>query len=207
MICSLKGQVQSRDPEGIVLDVGGVGYRLTMSTRGLSLLGDAPSEVFVHTFLHVREDLMSLFGFVEQEERAFFEILKGISGVGPKVAIAILSAFSPGDLKRAVLNKDIALFTSISGIGKKTAERLVLELKDKVGELPASVPEAVPGSTGDGGYYLAREALISLGYNFAEAEAALANCDPDDAVEELVKGALKKIGTGKGTGTKSRVRG
>lgn len=205
MICSLKGQVQSRDAEGIVLDVSGVGYRLTMSTRGLSLLGDAPGEVFVHTFLQVREDLMSLFGFVEQEERAFFEILKGISGVGPKVAIAILSAFSPGDLKRAVLNQDIALFQSISGIGKKTAERLILELKDKVGELPASVPEAAPG--GDGGYYLAREALISLGYNFAEAEAALANCDPDDAVEELVKGALKKIGTGKGTGTKSRMRG
>ncbi|MHB1390699.1 MAG: Holliday junction branch migration protein RuvA [Thermoleophilia bacterium] len=198
MISSLKGQVQSRDPEGVVLDVGGVGYRLTMSVRGLALLGDTPGEVFVHTYLYVREDLMSLFGFVELEERSFFEILKGVSGVGPKVAIAILSAFSPADLSRAVLNKDIALFQSISGIGKKTAERLLLELKDKVGEMPAAQSSAAPGSAGDGGYYLAREALVSLGYNFAEAEAALCDCDPGDAVEELVKGALKQMGKGIG---------
>lgn len=193
MIASLRGTVQSRGPEGIVLDVGGVGYRLTMSARSLSLLGDAPGDVFLHTHLHVREDVLSLFGFVEQEEREFFEILKGVSGVGPKVAIAILSAYSPDDLRRAVLNKDVALFQSISGIGKKTGERLVLELKDKVGEITTVAASGAPAA-GNGSYYLAREALISLGYNFAEAEAALSGCDPDQDVEELVKGALKKIG-------------
>jgi Holliday junction DNA helicase RuvA len=195
MIATLTGTVQSRDPEGIVLDVGGVGYRLSMSTRSLTLLGDSPGIVFVHTHLYVRDDLLSLFGFVELEEKEFFEVLKGVSGVGPKVAIAILSAYSPADLRRAVLNRDIALFQSISGIGKKTAERLVLELKDKVGEVPVAMDVAAPGATGDGGYYLAREALISLGYNFAEAEAALTGCDPDTDVEELVRDALKKIGT------------
>ncbi|MEW6019775.1 MAG: Holliday junction branch migration protein RuvA [Pseudomonadota bacterium] len=207
MIASLTGRVQSSDAEGIVLDVGGVGYRLTMSARSLALLGAAPSEVFVHTHLHVREDVLSLFGFVEQEEKQFFEILKGVSGVGPKVAISILSAYSPADLSRAVLSKDIALFQSISGIGKKTAERLVLELKDKVGELPvatntATGAEGVSGDVadtpGEGSYYLAREALISLGYNFAEAERALAGADPDARVEDLVKEALRKIGAGTG---------
>ncbi len=196
MIASLKGKIQQRDPEGIVLEVGGVGYRLTMSGRSLSFLGDATGEVFVYTYLHVREDVLSLFGFVEAEERDFFEILKGVSGVGPKVAVAVLSAYAPADLRRAVVNKDVALFQSISGIGKKTAERLVLELKDKVGEAVAVA--AVDGNSfsgGDsGGYYLAREALISLGYNFTDAEAALAGADPGEDVEELVKGALKKIG-------------
>ena len=193
MIATLTGKIHARDPEGIVLNVGGVGYRLAMSARGMSKLGDTPGEVFLYTHLHVREDAMSLFGFVEKEEREFFEILTSVSGVGPKVAIAILSAYSADDLRRAVLNQDIALFQSISGIGKKTAERLALELKDKVGELPPLTAGARP--PGDGSYYLAREALISLGYNFAEAEAALAGLDPDAEVEELVKSALKKIGS------------
>ncbi len=192
MIASLRGQVQSRDSEGIVLDVGGVGYRLAMSTRSLSFLGDSPGEIFLYTYLYVREDILSLYGFVEQEEREFFKILKGVSGVGPKVALAVLSAYAPDDLRRAVINKDVALFQSISGIGKKTAERLVLELKDKVGEVPAPVGA---GPAGEGSYYLAREALISLGYNFTEAETALSGCDPAGDVEELVKDALKKIGT------------
>lgn len=193
MIASLSGNIQARDAEGVVINVGGVGYRLTMSARSLALLGDGPGEVHVHTHLHVREDVLSLYGFVEQDEREFFEILKGVSGVGPRVAIAVLSAYSPEDLRRAVLNRDVALFQSISGIGKKTAERLVLELKDKVGEIPAPAADTA-AVAGGGGYYLAREALISLGYNFAEAETALTGCDPEQDVEELVRGALKKIG-------------
>ncbi len=195
MIASLTGKIQSRQGDGIVLDVGGVGYRLKMSGRSLSFLEGAAGEVFIHTYLYVREDTLSLFGFVEDKEREFFEILKGVSGVGPKVAISILSAYSPADLRRAVINKDITLFQSITGIGKKTAERLVLELKDKVGEA-AMTPaggSAAGGDAAGGGYYLAREALISLGYNFTEAEAALAGADPGQDVEELVKGALKKI--------------
>ena len=190
MIASLTGKIRARDADGIVLDVGGVGYRVVMSARSLSSLEGA-SEVSVYTLLHVREDLMCLYGFTEPEERQFFELLKGVSGVGPKVAIAILSAYGPDDLRRAVLSRDIALFQSITGIGKKTAERLALELKDKVGEIE-TVAAAPKG--GNGGYYLAREALISLGYNFSEAEAALAGADPARDVEELVRDALKKIG-------------
>ena len=192
MIASLTGKIQARDAEGIVLDVGGVGYRLTMSGRSLSFLGDATNEVFVHTYLYVREDVLSLYGFVEAQERDFFELLKGVSGVGPKVAIAVLSAYGPDDLRRAVAARDVALFQSISGIGKKTAERLVLELKDKVGEPVAAAADGGQAA-GAGGYYLAREALISLGYNFGEAETALAGADPGADVEELVKGALKKM--------------
>lgn len=195
MIASLTGQLRSRDPEGIVLDVGGVGYRVAMPARSLDRL-DGSREVFVFTYLHVREDVMCLYGFMDTEERDFFELLKGVSGVGPKVAIGILSAYGPADLRRAVLNRDVAVFQSISGIGKKTAERLVLELKDKVGDIGAAgdVAGAETGAAGNGSYQLAREALVSLGYNFAEAEAALAGADPDTDVEELVRGALKKIG-------------
>jgi len=194
MIASLSGQLRSRDTDGIVLDVAGVGYRVAMPARSLDRI-DGSREVFVYTYLHVREDVMCLYGFMDTDERDFFELLKGVSGVGPKVAIGILSAYGPADLRRAVLNRDIAVFQSISGIGKKTAERLVLELKDKVGDLGDAGPaDAESGIAGNGSYQLAREALVSLGYNFAEAEAALAGADPDTDVEELVRGALKRIG-------------
>jgi len=198
MIASLTGQIRSQDTEGIVLDVGGVGYRVAMPARSLARLVGS-REVFIHTYLHVREDVMCLYGFMETEERDFFELLKGVSGVGPKVAIGILSAYGPADLRRAVLNRDVAVFQSISGIGKKTAERLVLELKDKVGDLgvDAATAGGETGGGGNGSYQLAREALVSLGYNFAEAEAALSGADPDDDVEELVRQALKKIGNPK----------
>lgn len=193
MIASLTGQIRSQDAEGIVLDVGGVGYRVAMPARSLDRL-DGSREVFVHTYLHVREDVMCLYGFMETDERDFFELLKSVSGVGPKVAIGILSAYGPADLRRAVLNRDVAIFQSISGIGKKTAERLVLELKDKVGELGAVAAAGVETGGSRGSYQLAREALVSLGYNFVEAETALAGADPDTGVEELVRGALKRIG-------------
>ncbi|MBK5226093.1 MAG: Holliday junction branch migration protein RuvA [Thermoleophilia bacterium] len=194
MIASLTGQIRSRDAEGIVLDVGGVGYRVAMPARSLDRL-DSSREVFVHTYLHVREDVMCLYGFTDTDERDFFEMLKSVSGVGPKVAIGILSAYGPADLRRAVLNRDVAIFQSISGIGKKTAERLVLELKDKVGELGVATTAGVETGGGSrGSYQLAREALVSLGYNFVEAETALAGADPDTGVEELVRGALKRIG-------------
>ena len=197
MIASLTGQIRTRDEEGIVIDVAGVGYRVAMPARSLARL-DGSSEVFVHTYLHVREDVMCLYGFLETSERDFFELLKGVSGVGPKVAISVLSAYGPADLRRAVLNKDVALFQSISGIGKKPAERLVLELKDKVGDLDAAGLGTAEGgegaAAGNGSYQLAREALVSLGYNFAEAEAALAGSEPGEDVEELVRQALKKIG-------------
>jgi Holliday junction DNA helicase RuvA len=194
MIASLTGQIRSRDAEGIVLDVAGVGYRVAMPARSLARLGGS-GEAFVHTYLHVREDVMCLYGFIDTDERDFFELLKGVSGVGPKVAIGILSAYGPADLRRAVMNRDVAVFQSISGIGKKTAERLVLELKDKVDELGVGVAGAVDASGGgNGSYQLAREALVSLGYNFAEAEMALSGADPDDDVEELVRQALKRIG-------------
>jgi len=162
-----------------------------MTSRSIAALNGSTGDVFVYTHMHVREDAMSLFGFVDAGERDFFVILKGVSGVGPKVAISVLSAYSPDDLRRAVLNKDLALFQSISGIGKKTAERLVLELKDKIGEPPAA--EGTAGG-GEGGYYLAREALISLGYSFTEAESALEGLEEITDVEELVREALKRIG-------------
>ena len=165
-----------------------------MSSRSLALTGAVSGEMLLYTHLHVREDVLSLYGFVEREEREFFMLLRGISGIGPKVALAILSAYAPGDLRRAVLNRDIALFQSITGIGKKTAERLVLGLKDKVGELPsAAIDQDVTEAAS--GYYLAREGLISLGYSFAEAEAALAGCDPAMNPEGLIREALRNMGS------------
>lgn len=188
MIATLKGVIQSRDTQGIVLDVGGVGYALTMSARSLDALGQAGESAFVYTYLHVREDALSLFGFATAGERDFFEHLKSVSGVGPKVAIAVLSAYAPEELSRAVAGGDVALFQSISGIGKKTAERLVLELKDKV-EAPVAAAVA-----GNGSYQLAREALVSLGYSFAEAEAALGGVDLSADAGEIIRQALKRVG-------------
>lgn len=191
MIATLEGVIQARDPQGIVLDVGGVGYYLTMSIRSLDALGGVGDGAFVHTYLYVREDALGLFGFTTASEREFFEHLKSVSGVGPKVAIAVLSAYSPDELSRAVVAGDVALFQSITGIGKKTAERLVLELKDKV-----EAPAVATATAGNGGYQLAREALVSLGYSFAEAEAALGGVDMSADVEEIVRQALKRVGTG-----------
>jgi len=145
--------------------------------------------VLLETYLHVREDVLQLFGFAETAERELFELLLSVQGVGPKVALAIVSGSSPDELRRAIALEDTARFQAIPGIGKKTAERVVLELKERlgsIGEAQAATPLASRP------HLVARDALVELGYSLAEAETALADTDPEASPEERVREALKK---------------
>jgi Holliday junction DNA helicase RuvA len=188
MISRLRGEVVARSPNGLVLDVGGVGY-LVNPTAALLRKAEPGGEVVAETYLHVREDALQLFGFAEAEERTMFELLLSVQGVGPKVALAIVSGSSPGELRRAIALSDTARFQAIPGIGKKTAERVVLELKEKLGAFDgAEEPTAISPRP----QTVARDALIELGYSLPEAEAALADTDPDATPEERVRQALKK---------------
>jgi holliday junction DNA helicase RuvA len=183
MIASLRGRVVARRLDGVVLDVNGVGYLVQTTQRALSK-SQGGEEVALDTYLHVREDALQLYGFAEPAERELFELLLSVSGVGPKVALAILSNSTPTDLRRAIALEDTTRFVAIPGIGKKTAQRVVLELKERLGPV-----EGVGAARGH--ELVARDALVELGYSVAEAERALAGTDPELAPEERVRQALK----------------
>ena len=182
MISRLRGTAVARIGDRIVLDVGGVGYSLAV-TPTAARLAEGGGEVSLETYLHVREDTLQLYGFGEPAERELFEHLLAVSGVGPKVALAIVSGSPPADLRRAIALDDTARFEAIPGIGKKTAQRVVLELKEKLGSA-VSAPES--------GHLGARDALVELGFSPVEAERALASVDPDLPVEEQVRQALRE---------------
>src|SRR5213596_1552931 len=165
MISRLRGEVVTRSPAGVVLDVGGVGY-LVNPTASARRKAEPGGEVVLETYMHVREDALQLFDFAETAERELFELLLSVQGVGPKVALAIVSGSPPGELRRAIALEDTKRFEAIPGIGRKTAQRVVLELKGKLG--PAA---AAPEPKGD---LAARDALVELGYSVLEAERALA---------------------------------
>src|SRR5215218_4319661 len=139
MIAKLRGRPAGRTLEGLVLDVGGVGYLVRTTVRALRK-ADGAEEVELDTYLHVREDALQLYGFAEPAERELFEQLLSVSGVGPKVALAIVSGSTPAELRKAIVLGDITRFVAIPGVGKKTAERVVLELKEKLG-LEQVVPD------------------------------------------------------------------
>ena len=142
----------------------------------------------VETYLHVREDVLQLYGFAERAERELFVMLLTVNGVGPKVALAIVSGSPAEQLRRAIAREDTARFQAIPGIGKKTAERIVLELKEKIG---AGVTELSATPSGDS-HVVARDALVELGYTFVDAERALADTDPELPAEERVRLALRR---------------
>ena len=182
MISRLRGKPVARAGERLVLDVGGVGYAVSATPTALRL-AERKGEVTLETYLHVREDALQLYGFAEPAERELFEHLLAVSGVGPKVALAIVSGSPPADLRRAIALEDTARFEAIPGIGKKTAQRVVLELKEKLGSATFT-PE--PSRVG------ARDALVELGYSIIEAERALERIDPELPVEEQVRRALRE---------------
>jgi holliday junction DNA helicase RuvA len=188
MISRLRGEVVSRSPAGVVVDVGGVGY-LVNPTASATRKAEAGGEIVLETYLHVREDVLQLFGFAEPAERELFELLLSVQGVGPKVALAIVSGSSPSELRRAIAFEDTARFQAIPGIGKKTAQRVVMELKEKLGSVGDGA-EATPLAPKP--HLVARDALVELGYSLAEAEEALAATDPEASPEERVREALKK---------------
>ena len=189
MIARLRGRPVALDADGLVLEVGGVGYRLH-ATESAVRKAEGHDEVVLETHLHVREDALQLFGFATADERLLFEQLLGVTGVGPKVALAIVSAYAPPELRRAIVTDDAALFQTIPGIGRKLAQRVVMELREKIG--PVALPSAGPPVAGAGdGHLVARDALVELGYTVAEAEQRLASVDPDLPPADRVRAALK----------------
>src|ERR671911_1098567 len=180
------GKPVARTAEGLMLDVGGVGY-LVAATTGALRKAEGAAEVTVDTYLHVREDALQLYGFAEVAERELFVQLLSVNGIGPKVALAVVSGSPAADLRRAIVLEDAARFQAIPGIGKKTAERIVLELKEKLGDAPVPISSA----SGTQPHLVARDALVELGYTLGEAEQALARIDPELPPEERVREALK----------------
>jgi Holliday junction DNA helicase RuvA len=180
MIARLRGRLAGRSGAGVVVDVNGVGY-LVHATPSVHRLGDGEVTVEVHTV--VREDALQLYGFATGAERELFELLLGVSGVGPKVALAIVSGSPPAELRRAIAREDVKRFQAIPGIGLKTAQRVVLELKEKLGPLDVDAPV--------GHDLTARDALVELGWSLVDAERALARVDSELPVEEQVRHALK----------------
>lgn len=191
MIAFLSGRVVRKAAGFALLEVDGVGYRLLMSTTSLSALPAEGDEVVVHTHLHVREDELTLYGFESEEERELFERLIAISGVGPKVALAVLSSLQPDALRGAIARDDVALLSSVPGVGRKTAQRLILELKDRLA-LPDLGPNA--GVSEPLAAAEARDALLAMGFSPAEAAAALRDAPPGARAEDLLKAALKALG-------------
>ncbi len=186
MISSVRGEVLVRRPDHVVVESGGVGYRLAVSAETLKAVPAAGQEAMLHARLVVRDDALNLYGFASEEERDLFLLLISVSGVGPKVALAIVSGSSPAELRKAIALEDTARFEAIPGIGKKTAQRVVLELKEKVGSV------AVAPQAGRDGHLVARDALVELGYTLVDAERALADVDSELAPEERVRLALRR---------------
>ena len=196
MIASLRGIVQGVEADRAVVETGGVGFALQAPATLLATLSrNVGSEVFVHTYLYVRDDALQLFGFASSREREFFLALIGVSGVGPKVGLAILSAYPVEQLETAVMRGDAKRFEAIPGIGKKLAQRLMIELKDKVGpdlaEAGVGAGE-LPAGEAASAFLLAREALENLGLTLREAEEALRGAPEEAPLEELVRYALKR---------------
>jgi Holliday junction DNA helicase RuvA len=192
MIAAVRGEVMVRRPDHVVVEAGGVGYRLAVSSETLKAVPATGREAFLHAELIAREDSLSLYGFSSEEERDLFRLLITVSGVGPKVAIATLSGGSHRDLLRAIAAGDAKRFQAVPGIGKRTAERIIVELKEKVaGALEEEVAVAV-AEQGDA-RALARDGLVNLGYAPLEAEQLLDGVEGSEP-EDLVAAALRKAG-------------
>ena len=196
MIAMLRGRVASAGIGEVILDVGGVGYQVHVPSE--TSIPAPGAEMTLHTHLAVREDAMTLYGFAEASGRALFTTLLGVIGVGPKLALAALGTLGSSGLRRAVVTEDVAALTAVPGLGRKSAQRLILELREKLGALAA---DGIPGalSVTDAGDARAevRAALAGLGYVPAEVAAVMERLEPDDAArpEELLRNALKVLMT------------
>ena len=196
MISQLRGTIIRKDPTELILDVNGVGYQVIIPLSTYEQLGQSDGVVTILTHMHVREDLMQLYGFATEAERELFRLLISVSGIGPKMAQGILSGLSPSELKNAIVSNNLVALTSISGVGRKTAERIILELRHKLGKIETSEPAVVPTSSQLKVRSEALVALMSLGYQRSSAEKALRTVLSEASgmelsVEELIKRALR----------------
>jgi Holliday junction DNA helicase RuvA len=192
MIAAVRGEVLVRRADHVVVDAGGVGYRLAVSAETLKSVPATGREAFLHAELIARDDSLALYGFASEEERDLFGLLISVSGVGPKVAIAVLSGGATRELLRAIAAGDAKRFQAVPGIGKRTAERIIVELREKVaGELEEAI--ATGAEQGGDPRSLARDGLVNLGYAPAEAEELLAGAESEEP-EELIAEALRRAG-------------
>ncbi|HSA58696.1 MAG TPA: Holliday junction branch migration protein RuvA [bacterium] len=192
MIASLNGILAQKSMDSVVVDVGGVGYKVAVSLNTFARLPGAGDRVFLFVHTAVREDDIALFGFIEESEKKVFLKLIGVNGIGPKLALTILSGIAPTDLIDALHREDLARLTAISGIGKKTAERMILDLKDKLKELLTEDRLKVPAGP-RGLIEEATSALVNLGYNRAVAEKTLSHVPLTEGapLEQILRKALK----------------
>ncbi len=191
MIASVRGEVLVRRPDHVVIESAAVGYKLTVSSETLKAVPARGKETMLHAHMVVRDDSMALYGFASEEERDLFLHLISVGGVGPKVGIAILSGGTPRELVRAIAAGDAKRFQAVPGIGKRTAERVIVELREKItGELEESVATGVTDPVESEPRLLARDGLMGLGYSIAEAEALLSRVE-GETPEELIAAALR----------------
>jgi Holliday junction DNA helicase RuvA len=194
VIASVRGEVLVRRPDHVVIESGGVGYRLAVSAETMKAVPARGKEATLHAHLVARDDSIQLYGFGSEEERDLFLHLTSVSGIGPKVAIAILSGGTPRELLRAIAAGDGKRFQAVPGVGKRTAERVIVELREKVtGELEEGVPGLADGEDADT-RTLARDGLMHLGYTMSEAEKLLADAE-GDSPEEMISAALRRGAT------------
>jgi len=205
MISCLKGELFHKSPEKVTILVNGVGYEVFLSSTSLEKLPQLGEDVFLHTYTHVREDTLILFGFADSDEKKMFLLLINVSGVGPKLALSILSGIRPVDLARSIATRDITRLTGLSGVGKKTAERLCLDLKDKVGLIAGGdedLPDFAAGSQVEGSKEKdVISALVNLGYPQSRAYIALSEVkrrfSPESLaemrVEDLIRETLRSM--------------
>jgi Holliday junction DNA helicase RuvA len=189
MIASLAGKIDKKYEKGVVIDVQGVGYFVHITPRTMEALGGVGESVKLRTYLDVKEDSMNLFGFQSESEYDLFLLLNGVNGIGPRSALAILDAGTPTDIQNAIAHEDSAVFKRVSGIGKKTAERIILELKDKVGSIAGGVDDYTP----TGGSQDLYDALMSLGYREKDLHTAVDQVPKDLPLEEQIRHVLKQI--------------
>jgi Holliday junction DNA helicase RuvA len=198
MIAHLRGKLLSKKASHVVIEAGGVGYGVSIPVSTFYDLGDIGSDTALHIYTHIREDALALFGFRTEQEKSLFEKLIGVSGVGPKLAITILSGLETAELIPAIQRGNVERLVHIPGVGRKTAERLILELKDKLANLvletaaSATSPAAAAGGVEDD----ALSALINLGYARPAAENALREAraeSPDGDFERLLRGSLRQL--------------
>lgn len=192
MIASVRGTVTLRRPGAAVVECGGVGYALAVSAETLKHVPKVGEECALHAHLVLRDDGIQLYGFASEEERELFLLLVGVQGVGPKVALAVLSGGAPRELMRAIAAGDSARFQAVPGIGKRTAERIIVELREKVGGEGSGMDIVVTRT--DDPRSLAREGLVGLGFTPAEADARLDATEgetPEEMIAEALKGAAR----------------
>lgn len=191
MIAHLRGKLIARHPNQVIVETGGVGYDVVISVPTFSELPSPGSEISLHIHTHVREDQLALYGFLRPEEKQLFEKLITVSGIGPKLAITILSGMAADEMVNAIRGNDIARLTKIPGIGKKTAERMVLELRDKLPAASTELKEVVPSLSAVQEDVLS--ALLNLGYQRSVADKALAAIEKNGSFDAMFRRALAAI--------------